>query len=225
LGGGGEQLLLAEAVVAVNVSPRQHHVDAVSGVEVMDGAQRLELPVAANVQVEVPPTPCLHVQAARSSLCRGASPGVELDPQPDGAVEHGRRADELLSTGRRVVAEIGARTQRQGVGHGQQAGRAAQLGDQDGGVGLVPLASLDDLLRRHGERTAPGGVEQPAEQRLGVKARKAQPQDAPVEADQRRRRAVTDQAHVLEREIAIAPEHPAKRWISVKHGCSPRYPD
>lgn len=59
---------------------------------------------------------------------------------------------------------------------------------------------------------------------LGVKARRAQPSDAAIKADQRRRRTVTDQPHILEREITIASAHRAKRTISVKHGLCRRRP-
>jgi hypothetical protein len=123
-----------------------------------------------------------------------------------------------LVPGRRVVAEIGTGAQRQRVGHRHQAGWAAQIGDQNRGIGLIALTRLDDFVGRDGETATSGIVEQAAKQRLGVKARKAQPRDAAVEADQRGRRAVTDQPHILEREITVASAHRAKRRISVKHG-------
>jgi hypothetical protein len=65
---------------------------------------------------------------------------------------------------------------------------------------------------------APSVVEQAAEDRLGVEARDAQPRDAAVAADQRRRRAVAHQSQVLEGEMAVAPEYRAKRGISVELG-------
>jgi len=117
--------------------------------------------------------------------------------------------------GRRVVTQIGAGTQRQRVRDRHQAGRAPQLGDQDGSIGLVALTGLDHLVGRDRETATSGTVEEAAEHRLGVKARKAQPQDTAVEADQRRRRPVTDQPQVLEREVPVASAHRAKRRISV----------
>ena len=123
-------------------------------------------------------------------------------------------------SGRRVVTQIGGGPQRQRVRDRHQAGTAPQLGDQNGGIGLIALTGLDHFVRRDRKAATSGSVKKAAKQRLGVKARKAKPQDAAVKADQRRRRAVTDQPHILKREITIASVHRAKRRISVKHGCS-----
>lgn len=64
---------------------------------------------------------------------------------------------------------------------------------------------------------------QPERLGVGVEAREAQPRDAAVEADERRSRSVADQAHVLEREVAVAAAHRAKRRVSANHGSS-RFP-
>jgi hypothetical protein len=203
--------------MAVNAGPGQDHVEALAGAQLMHAVQRLQRPVAANMQAQVVPAPRLHGHAAGGALRERPSPGVKLDPQPDRAVQDERGADQLLASGRRIVAQIGAGSQRQRVGHCDHAGSAAHLGDQDGGIRLVALTRLDDLVRRDREPPASGIIEHAAEQRLGVEARQAQPRDAPVEADQRRGRPVADQAHVLEREIAVAPAHRAKGRVLVDH--------
>jgi hypothetical protein len=53
--------------MAVTACPGQRDVEAIAGVQLMDAAQGFERPVAANVQIEIVPTPGLHGQAARSS--------------------------------------------------------------------------------------------------------------------------------------------------------------
>jgi hypothetical protein len=62
------------------------------------------------VQVKILPRPCLQGEAAGGSLRRAASPRVDINPQPSGAVEDDGRADEFPVSGRRVVAQIGAGT-------------------------------------------------------------------------------------------------------------------
>lgn len=118
--------------------------------------------------------------------------GVELDSEPDRPIENERRTNQLPAPGGRIVTQIGAGAQRKRVRDRHQAGRAPQLGDQDGGIGLVPLASFDHLVRSDRETAALGIVEEAAEQRLGVEARKAQPLDAAVQADKCRCRPITD---------------------------------
>src|SRR5262249_57010556 len=105
--GRSEQLLLAEAVVAVNVSPGERHVESIAGAELVDRAQRLQMPVAAQMQVEVLSTRRLHRQTTGGRLRGGAAPWVELEPEPDGAGEDERRPDQLPAPGRGVLAQIG----------------------------------------------------------------------------------------------------------------------
>lgn len=132
----------------------------------MDAAQRPQWPVAANVQIEVVPSPCLHRQAARGCPRRGTPPGFELNPKRDRSIEDDGRAEQLSAPRRRIVAEIRARTQRQSVRDRHQASRAAQLGHQNGRIGLVALTGFDDFLRRDRKTATPGIVKQAAEQRL-----------------------------------------------------------
>ncbi len=149
---------------------------------------------------------------------RQATPaGLELHPQVDRSVEHDGRADQLPAPGGRIVTQNGPGAQRQRVGDRHQPGRAPQLGDEDRGIRLVVLTSLEQLVGRDREGATSLVVEQAAEQRLGVEARQAEPWDAAVETNQRRCRPVTDQRHVLERQIAVAPVHRAKRGLSVEH--------
>jgi hypothetical protein len=51
-------------------------------------------------------------------------------------------------------------------------------------MGLVALTGLDHLVGRDRKTATSLVVEQAGKQRLGVKARKAHPQDAAVKADQ-----------------------------------------
>jgi hypothetical protein len=169
------------------------------------------------MQVEILPTPRLDGQAAGSSVRQGASPGVKLNPEPNRPVEDERRADQLAASSRRIVTQISAGPQSQRVRDRHQAGWTPQLGDQDGSIWLIALAGLDHFVRRDRETATSGVVKEAAKQRLGVKARKAQPWDAAVKPDQRRRRPVTDEPHVLEREVTVSSAHRAKRRISVKH--------
>jgi len=67
-GGGGQQLLLAEAVMTMTARPAQHQVETIASMQLMDGAHRPQRPIAANMQVEIWPTRCLHGQAARSPV-------------------------------------------------------------------------------------------------------------------------------------------------------------
>ena len=125
------------------------------------------------MEVEIRPTPDVQRQAARSRVRRGPAAWLDLDPNADRAGEHDRGSDQLPAPGRRVVAQIGPRTQRQRVGDREHTARASQLGDEDGSVGLVPLAGLDHVLGGDDERAALTVVEQAAEQRLGIEARQA----------------------------------------------------
>jgi hypothetical protein len=111
------------------------------------------------MQVKIVSTRGLHGQAARCSVRQGASPGLKLNPKPDGAIEDDRRADQLAATGRRNVAQIRAGTQRQRVRDCHQAGWAPQLGDQDGGIALIALPGLDHAVRRDYKTATPGMVE------------------------------------------------------------------
>jgi hypothetical protein len=156
--------------VPVSAAPGQHHVEAIAGVELMDAAKRPQRLVAANVQVKVMPTPCLHGQPPGGCLRRGAPPRVELNPKPDRAIKDDRRADQLLAPGGHIVAQIGAWAQSQRIRDRHQSGRTPQLGHEDRGIGLVALTGLDHLVRRDGKRAAPSIVEQAAKQRFGVKA-------------------------------------------------------
>lgn len=93
-------------------------------------------------------------------------PGFELNPKRDRSIEDDGRAEQLSAPRRRIVAEIRARTQRQSVRDRHQASRAAQLGHQNGRIGLVALTGFDDFLRRDRKTATPGIVKQAAEQRL-----------------------------------------------------------
>jgi hypothetical protein len=223
-GRGGQQLLLAEAMVAVGAVPGQDDVEALAGLELVDAAQGLQRPVAAKMQIEVGPAPGVHGQAARGGVRR---------PPPRGPSSTRTRTEPSSTTAERISSwrPAGASSLRSVPGRNASASVTASTP-----VGLrswVTSTAVSGSYRWRASTTSSGattnappwgGVEQAAEQRLGVKARKAQPRDAAVEADQRRRRPVTDQAHVLEREIAIAPTHRAKHRISVKHRSLLRLP-
>jgi hypothetical protein len=87
---GRQQLLLAVALMAVAARPRQHHVQAIAGAQLMHGAQRPQRPVAANMQVEILPTRCPHRQAARCSVGGRPAAGVKLNSKSNGAIEDDR---------------------------------------------------------------------------------------------------------------------------------------
>ncbi|GAA5063922.1 hypothetical protein GCM10023259_054790 [Thermocatellispora tengchongensis] len=64
-------------------------------------------------------------------------------------------------------------------------------------------------------RERPSRVEQAAQQRFAVEAGQAQPRDRAVQADQRRGRAVPDEAEILQRQVALPPADRAERWIGI----------
>jgi hypothetical protein len=60
-------------------------------------------------------------------------------------------------------------------------------------------------------------VQQAAQQWFAVETGQAQPRDRTVQAHQRRRRTVADQAQVLQRQVAVPAADRAERWIAFEH--------
>jgi hypothetical protein len=85
------------------------------------------------------------------------------------------------------------------------------------GAGTVLTVEQADRAVRAGAQYLTGMVKEAAKERLRVKAREAEPRNAAVNSDQRRCHSVTDQPHILEPEVAIAPAYRTKRRISFKH--------
>jgi ABC-type multidrug transport system ATPase subunit len=123
---------------------------------------------------------------------------------------------DLLRPTKGRAEVLGMDVRRQGVAVRRRLGYLA--GELALYEELAGRQALRDLARLR------GGVDQASVARLGEQRRpdlNAQPHDTAVEADERRRRAVADQAQILQREIAVAPAHRAKRRLSVKHGSCP----
>jgi hypothetical protein len=79
-----------------------------------------------------------------------------------------------------------------GGGELDEAVGSAMLGDEHGAVLLVALARVDHALGRKEEPPSLRSVEERAEERRGVEARKAQPGHRSVSPDERRRRPVAN---------------------------------
>jgi len=147
----------------------------------------------------------------------GTAARFQLNPEPHVPVQDHRRPDQLPPAPGNIIGQVSAGTQREGIGEPDQAGRAAQLGDQHTGVGLVALPGLRQLVRGNGEMTAALPVKQTAEDRFGVEAGKAQPVDAAIQPDQGHSSPVSDKPKILKWRITLAePDRPEGR-IGFEH--------
>ena len=144
------------------------------------------------VEPEVRSPRRVQPQAAGCHPRLGAAARFQLNPEPYAPVQDYRRPDQLAPARGNIIGQVSAGTQREGVGEPDQAGRAAQLGDQHAGVRLVALPGLRQLIRGNREMTAAAPVQQTAEDRFGVEAGKAQPLNAAIQPDQGHRSAVSD---------------------------------
>ncbi len=205
-------------MVTVDPPPGQHQIEPIALFQIVHGAQTGQEPVGAQMQAQVRPPRSPYFQAAAEGLGLSAAAWLQLRPQAHGPVQDDGGADELGPARPRVIAEVCPGAQGQRVGDPDQAGRAAQLGHQHGGVGLVELARLQQVFQREREVPAPRVVQQTAHQRFAVEARQAQPRDRTVQADQRRGLPVSDEAEVLQRQIApVLAADGAKGWIGINH--------
>ena len=112
-------------------------------------------------------------------------------------------ASKKLPTGRSdVLGEVCARHQRAEVGEAKQSARAPHLRHKDCRIWLIELAGRLDIVGCDRELAALGFIQNAAEQRRGVESGRAQPGNPAVSADECRRRPITDQAMVFDRQIA-----------------------
>jgi hypothetical protein len=129
--------------------------------------------------------------------------GLDLDPQTRVPLDDLRHAQQLAAPGRGVLRQIGALSQRERVRHADQSRRAAHFSHQHGGVRFIKLTRLDQAFGGEGESAASPRVENPAEDRRRIEARRAHPRDRAVAPDQRGCRAVADQTMIFYRQIAV----------------------
>ncbi|GEJ56124.1 hypothetical protein AMYX_08650 [Anaeromyxobacter diazotrophicus] len=94
--------------------------------------------------------------------------------------------------------------ERHEVDERQRAGRGLEARLEDVGAGEVPARGGPPARRRDGEVPARGGVEQAVEDGRAVEARPAQPVDAPLPRDQRRRPAVPEDGVIADGGLAGA---------------------
>ena len=150
-----------------------------------------------------------HHRFDAETMLQGTAAWFQLNPEPHAPVQDHRRPDQLAPAPGDIIGQVSAGTQRQGIGEPDQAGWAAQLGHQHAGVRLVVLPRLRQLIRGDREMTAAFSVEQTAEDRFGVKARKAQPVDTAVRPDQGRSSPVSDKPEILKWRVTLAePDRP-----------------
>jgi len=156
------------------------------------------------MEPEVRPPRGVQPQAAGRHPRLGTAARFQLNPEPHVPVQNHRRPDQFAPPSRNIIGQVCAGTQRKGVGEPDQAGGAAQLGNQDAGVGLVALPRLRQLVRGNREMTAAFAVQQAAEDRFGVEAGKAQPADAAIQPGQGRGSPVADEPEIFKRRVTLA---------------------
>ncbi len=127
--------------------------------------------------------------------------GGEVHPQVGLPAYGGDPADDALP----VVGVVGLQDRHEVV-HLGDAALGHEPGDEDVGVGEVELARPDVLVERlEAPVAALLGVEDAAEDAGGVEARRAEPVDGAVRADERAAAEVADQPVLRDRQEAVNP--------------------
>jgi hypothetical protein len=179
-----------ETIAGLEINPRR-------GVREWGGRDQLE--------VEIRPGGAAEPKALGRPRRLDAPSRVDVDPQPHRPFLDGGEPKQLAAPRGRAFGQVGARAQRQGVSEPNHARCSAHLGHEHTGVGYVELPRREQPFRGDGECPTPRGVEDPTEQRRGVKARDTQPRDGAVSTHEGRRRAVAHEAVVLDRQVAVSP--------------------
>jgi hypothetical protein len=147
--------------------------------------------------------------------------GLKVDLELDGSVKDDRGTDKLGPTTWRIVGQVDAGPQGQRVRDSYQTGSGAQIRVENGRIGLIALARLDNILWPYKEVPTVGPVEQPAQHWLRVESRHAQPANRSVQSDKRGRAAVANESHVLEPQISVVPLDRSEAWLNRQHlACS-----
>src|SRR5262245_8121032 len=157
------------------------------------------------------------MESAGCWLHRSTATRLELDSQPDGAVQNSGRPDQFRPAAGCVIREICTGSDGHRIRDSHTSFGGSKLGMQYRGVELIVLTSLDDVCGRNDEVTALRNVEQSAEDGFRIETGKAQPGNTAVQADEGRRRPVTDQAHVLEPRILFLAMDLAEARLQLQH--------
>ena len=216
-GGGLQHGLGVETMMAMGAAPGQHHVQGIALLEVVGAVEATQRAAGPQVELEVRPPRGVQPQATGCHPRLGTAARFQLNPEPHVPVQDRRRPDQFAPAPGNIIGQVSAGTQREGIGEPDQAGRAAQLGDQDAGVRLVVLPGLRQLVRGECEMTAAFPVQQGAEDRFGVEAGKAQPLDAAIQADQGHGCPVSDQPEILKWRVTVADPDGPERRIRLEH--------
>ena len=147
-------------------SPGQHGVEPLAFPEFVYCSERAQPAVRAQVQSQVRTPNRPQRKAAQGGASFGASMRLDLHPQSNHALKRNRGTNEFGTIGGNAVADLGAGAKRQRIGDLDDARPAAQLGDEHGGVGLVPLPSLHDVLGGDREMTPSRAIQEAAEERF-----------------------------------------------------------
>src|SRR5262249_7812842 len=192
-------------MMAMQTPPRENEVQSLAGVEMMRRAQGVERPVRAQVQVQRWLARRPYVESASCWLDRSTATWLERHPQPDGAVQNNGGPDKFSPAAGCVVSEICAGTDGHRIRDSHASVRGLKLGMEYRGVMVIVLTSLNNVFGRQNEVTARRDIEQSAKHGLRIETGKAQPGNTAVQADESRRRPVTNQPQIFEsRVLAVA---------------------
>ena len=183
--------------------PVEQQGDPIAGAEVEGRARAAERGGREQVEIQVRAGRVVQAQTFPLRLGPDAAARLDRDPEPDRPLHDLDETQELPARGPGVLAEIGARPERQGIGQPHERGTRPELGDEDAGVALVELPRGLEPLGGDRERSAARGIEERTEERRRVEPRHAKPRDGPVAANERSRRAVADEAVILDRKAAV----------------------
>src|SRR5262245_58481444 len=157
------------------------------------------------------------MESAGCWLHRSTATRLELDAQPDGAVQNSGRPDQFRPAAGCVIREISTGSDGHRIRDSHTSFGGPKLGMQYRGVGLIVLTSLDDMFGRNDEVTAPRDVQQSTKDGFRIETGKAQPGNTAVQTDERRRRPVTDETHVFEPRILFLAMALAEARLQLQH--------
>ena len=141
-------------MMAMKTAPGQHQAQGIALLQVIRAVQAAQRAAGPQVEPEVRPPRRVQPQATGCHPCLGTAARLHVNPEPHAPVQDYRRSDQLAPAPGNIIGQVSAGTQREGIGEPDQAGRAAQLGDQHAGVRFVALPGLRQPVRGNREMAA-----------------------------------------------------------------------
>src|SRR5262249_11404201 len=111
VGGFADLHVDVEPVMAMKTTPRQHEIEPGSLTELVGALQSVQPTVGAKVQTKAAPRRRLHLEPGERRTRPRSSAWLDIDLDPRTAFEDGYRPYQFPAMGRRVVTEVGSRTQ------------------------------------------------------------------------------------------------------------------